>query len=142
MNLRLRFNLISLAAFLAVLLFVPPHASAGPMVSGTYKITENTDLGTQVRITVQLNLVNGGTTGLTVTQVGLHSPSAPGQKVSVTSNVVVRSHSSSQVTLQFQMAKQDFNQWSTGPHQQFQVTLKPSGGKSTLINIPLLRTQE
>jgi hypothetical protein len=142
MNLRLRFVALSLANFLALLLLVAPRASAGPLVAGTYKITENTDLGTQVQITVELNLVNGGTTGLTVTKVSLRSLSAPGQTVSASTNTVVHSHSTAQVSLQFLMAKQDFNQWSTGPHQQFQVTLKPSGGKTTLINIPLLRTQE
>jgi len=142
MNLRPRFIALSLAVFLVVLLCVTPHALAGPMVTGTYKITENTDLGAQVRITLQLNLVNGGTSGLTVTQVGVRSLSAKGQLVSASANAVVRSHSSVQVSLQFLMAKQDFNLWYTGPHQQFQVTLKPTGGKSTLINIPLLRTKE
>lgn len=142
MNLRLRFIALSLTAFFAVLILVTPHASAGPILSGTYKITENTDLGAQVRITVQLNLVNGGTAGLTVTKVGLRSLSAPGQRVSVASNVVVHSHSSAQVSLQFLMAKQDFDRWSTGPHQQFFVTLKPTGGKTTLVNAPLLRTKE
>jgi len=141
MNLRLRFIALSLAAFFAVLILMTTPASAGSILSGTYKITENTDLGTQVRITVQLSLVNAGATGLTVTKVSLRSLSAPGQTVSVASTVVVHSHSTAQVSLQFQMAKQDFNQWSNGPHQQFQVTLKPSGGKTTLINIPLLRTQ-
>ncbi len=142
MNLRLRFVALPLLIFFALLLVVSPHASAGPMVVGTYKIMENTDLGTQVRITVQLNLVNGGSTSLTVTRVGLRSISAPGQTVSASTNVVVHSHSTAQVSLQFLLAKQDFQRWYTGPHQQFLVTLKPSGGKSTLINIPLLRTQE
>jgi hypothetical protein len=143
MNLRLRFMALSLASFFTVLLMLlmTTLASAGSVLSGTYKITENTDLGTQVRITVQLDLVNGGTTSLTVSKVGLRSLSAPGQRVSVASTVVVHSHSSAQVSLQFLMAKQDFDRWYAGPHQQFLVTLKPSGGKSTLVNVPLLRTK-
>jgi len=139
--LRPRFIALSLAAFIAVLLLMATAASAGSILSGTYKITENTDLGAQVRISVQLEFVNGGTTSLTVTQVGLRSLSARGQKVSVTSDVVVHSHSSAQVSLQFLMTKQDFMRWSAGPHQQFLVTLKPSGGKTTVVNVPLLRTQ-
>src|SRR5208283_4153968 len=101
MNLRLRFIAVSLAAFFAVLLFMTTPAWAGSILSGTYKITENTDLGAQVRITVQLDLVNGGTTSVTVTKVGLRSLSAPGQRVNVASTVVVHSHSSAQVSLQF-----------------------------------------
>jgi len=141
MNLRPRFVTLFLAAFFAALLLSTP-ASAGSILSGTYKITENTDLGTQVRITVQLSLVNAGATSLTVSKVSLRSISAPGQTVSVASTVVVHSHSNAQVSLQFLMAKKDFNAWSSGPHQKFLVTLKPSGGKTTLINIPLLRTKE
>ncbi len=141
MNLRLRWIALSLAVLFVALLCVTPRASAGPMVTGTYKITENTNLGTQVRISVQLNLVNGGTTSVTLSKVGVRSISAPGQTVSVASSAVVHAHSSTQVSLQFLMAKQDFERWYAGPHQQFLVTLKATGGKSTLVNIPLLRTQ-
>jgi hypothetical protein len=142
MNFRLPSTTLYLAALLAVLLVVSLPASAAPPLAGTYKITENTDLGSEIRLTVQLNLVNSGDTAVTVTRVSLHSISAPGRLVSATSNAIVQSHANSQLSLQFLIAKKDLNAWQVGPHQQFLVTLQPAGGKITLVSLPLLRTRE
>ncbi|HKM67459.1 MAG TPA: hypothetical protein VJX70_09865 [Candidatus Acidoferrum sp.] len=136
----------SLAIFLTILftflLVLSPRAStAPPQIAGTYKITENTDLGSEIRITLQINLINPGGTQVTITKVGLRSMSARGQLVTANSNLVVHSHSHSQVSLQFLISKKDFNTWHVGPHQQFIVTMKPSTGKAVLLNLPLLRTQ-
>jgi len=133
----------SIAIFLSILFaffMVPSQCASAPLsLAGNYKITENTDLGSEVRVTLQINLSNSGTTSLTIIRVGLHSISAPGQLVAASSNLVVHSHSQSQVSLQFLIPKKDFTQWQSGPHQQFLLTYKPTGGKSTLISIPLLR---
>jgi len=141
MTSRCTLTALYLAALFAVFLLVAP-ASAAPPLAGTYRITENTDLGSEIRLTVQLNLVNPSDTAVTITRVSLRSISAPGQLVSTASNVLVQSHASSQLSLQFLLAKKDFNVWQTGPHQQFLLTLQPAGGKVTLINLPLLRTRE
>jgi hypothetical protein len=139
MNSPLRLMSLSSILFFTTLLLVLPCASAAPTLTGTYKITENTDLGTEVRITLQINLLNPGTTAVTVSGVGLPSISAPGHMATATSNFVVQSESQSQFSLQFLMAKKDFTQWQIGPQQQFLVTFKPAGGKSTLVYLPLLR---
>jgi len=141
MRSRFCFFALLLVSIFAILLLATPWASAGPILVGSYKITENTDLGSQVRITVQVNFVNPGDTALTVTQVGLHGISAPGQSVNVSSNTIVQSHSSAQVSLQFLLAKDDFKTWSMGPHQHFLVTIQPTGDKVTLTRVALLRTQ-
>jgi len=130
------------AALFAILLFVSLPATAAPPLVGTYKITENTDLGTDIRLTLQLTLVNPGDTAVNITRVGLHSISASGRLVSTASSVVVQSHANSQVSLQFLIAKKDFNAWQVGPHQQFLITLQPTGGPVSLVNLPLLRTRE
>jgi hypothetical protein len=137
----LRFFLISIAFLLPVQLLSSRIASAAPLIVGSYKVTENTDLGSQVRITLEISLINPTSTPVTITRVALPSISAPGQLVTASSNLVVSSHSTSQVSLQFLMSKRDFNTWHLAPHQQFLITLKPSGGNSTILNLPLLRTQ-
>jgi hypothetical protein len=123
------------------IILLPPSHAATPKITGSYKITENTDLGTQVRITLEISFVNPSTTPITITRVGLPSGSVPAQLVTATSNLVVHSHASSQVSLQFLMSKKDFNAWHVASHQLFLITLEPSGGKPALINLPLLRTQ-
>src|SRR5208337_5441035 len=72
MTSRFPFTALYLAALFAMLLLVAP-ASAAPPLAGTYKITENTNLGSEIRLTVQLNLVNPGDTAVTITRVGLRS---------------------------------------------------------------------
>jgi hypothetical protein len=139
MNSPLRPIALSLILIFANLLLTAPCASAAPTLAGTYKITENTDLGTEVRITLQINLYNSGTTAVTVSSVSIPSISAPGQMVTATSSFVIQAQSQFQVSLQFLIAKKDFTQWQIGPHQQFLVTFKPNSGKSTFINVPLLR---
>src|SRR5208282_5733965 len=52
MNLRLRFIALCLPALFAMIFLVSVPASAAPPLVGTYKITENTDLGSEVRVTV------------------------------------------------------------------------------------------
>ncbi len=136
-----RFFLFSCSFFLAANLLFAFSASAAPSIAGSYKITENTDLGSEVRITLQLDLMNPTSSPVTITKVGLHSVSAPGQFVAASHTIVVHSHSSTVVSLQFLIAKKDFNAWYRGPHQQFLFTLIPSAGRTTLINLPLVRTQ-
>jgi hypothetical protein len=142
MNSRRRLIHMSFSFLSALLLLSGARTSAAPpQISGTYKITEHTDLGSQVRITVELNLINPTTTAVTVTKVGLRSMSTPSKLVSATSNLVVHSKSHSQVSLQFLLPKKDFNTWYAGPQQQFLVTMKPGSGNAVMIHLPLLRTQ-
>ena len=141
MKSHLRFFLLSLVFLLAIQLLSSQIAEPAPLIVGSYKITENTDLGSEVRITLEISLINPTNTPVTITKVALPSISAPGQLVNATSSLFVSSHSNSQVSLQFLMSKKDFNTWHRAPHQQFFITIKPSGGNSILLNLPLLRTQ-
>jgi len=136
---------------LAVMLLVPlllvagaVGASAAPQLSGSYKITENADLGAQVRFAVELKLLNTGDVAVTITTVSLRSFSSPHQVVSVPATLTLQPHSNASVSLQFLMPKQDFDSWSMGPHQQFLFSLQSPGsasGKPVVANILLLRTK-
>jgi hypothetical protein len=132
---------LCLASLFAILLFASLPTFAAPHLTGTYKITEITDLGSEIRFSVELNLLNPSEAAVTVSRVSLHSISAPGQLVSASSKVVVGAHSSSQVALEFVIGKTDFSAWMMGPHQHFIVTLQPSSGKVSQVSVLLLRTQ-
>ncbi|MGB7727210.1 MAG: hypothetical protein WBL50_04210 [Candidatus Acidiferrum sp.] len=134
--------LVRSVALLLLILFVVSAlpASATPPLTGKYKITGNVDQGAQVRLTVELDILNPGDTAVTLTSVAIHSISSLGQMVSATANASIQSHSSTQVSLQFLIPKNDFTAWSVGPNQQFFVTFQSTGGKSTLANVLLRRT--
>lgn len=141
MKSHLGFFLMPFVFLLGIQLISSQIISAAPLIVGSYKVTENTDLGAQVRITLELTLTNPTSAAVTITHVGLRSISVPSQLVSAARTVVVQSHSETQVTLQFLFPKNDYAAWSKGPHQQFLFTLLPSGGKTTRFYSPLLRTQ-
>lgn len=136
-----RFVLLGLVLLSGILYWGSRTPAAAPPISGTYKITQNADLGSQVRITCEFDLVNPTSTPVTITRLGLPSISAPGQMVAASSNLLISSHSSAQVSLQFLISRRDFEAWHMAPHQIFLVTLVPSGGSATLFSLPLLRTQ-
>jgi hypothetical protein len=136
---------LSLVLLLPLLLIAGTgRASAAPQLSGTYKITENADLGAQVRIAVELNLLNTGDVAVTISAVSLRSFSSPHQMVNAPTTLTLRPHANASVSLQFLMPKQDFDNWSMGPHQQFLFSLQSPGsasGKPVVANILLLRTK-
>ncbi|HUN63578.1 MAG TPA: hypothetical protein VMU53_16385, partial [Candidatus Sulfotelmatobacter sp.] len=95
---------------LAVMLLVPlllvagaVGASTAPQLSGSYKITENADLGRQVRFAVELKLLNTGDLAVTITSVSLRSFSSPHQLVSVPTTLTVQPRANATVSLQFVM---------------------------------------
>lgn len=140
MSSRPRFFRFSVLLLSTVQMLSAWPAFAAPPLSGTYKLTENTDLGSQVRITIQFSLMNTTSSSVTVTKLGLPLTSGPVKQLMASSSLVLHSHSSSQVSVQFLLAKKDFETWYLGPHQQFFVTFKSSNGKYTLLDLPLLRT--
>jgi hypothetical protein len=126
---------------LCVFLISAQPVSATPALAGTYKITENTDLGSEVRITVELHLVNASGTSVTITSVGVRSISSPLQIVSAPASLFVQSRSKAQTTVQFLIPKKDFATWSAGPHQQFLVKFHSADEKPALANVLLLQTK-
>jgi hypothetical protein len=137
MNVFVRF----VALLLFVLLIIPAlPSSATPPLTGKYKITGTADQGAQVRLTVEMTILNPGDIAVTVTRVAIRSISSPGQMVTASANAAIQSHSSAQVSLQFLIPKNDFTAWSVGPHQQFFVTFQSTGGKPTFADVLLRRT--
>lgn len=137
MSTRFRFlAFVLLGLFLTSMLL----ASGPPPLVGSYKIAENTDLGSQVRLSLELDFINPTDTAITVKSVSLHSLYAPGHMVTSSLNLIVQGHSKSQVTLQYILSKKDYSTWSAGPQQQFVVGLQAADGKPAIANVMLRRT--
>jgi len=126
---------------LCVFLISAQPVSATPSLAGTYNITENTDLGSEVRITVELHLVNASDTSVTITSVAVRSISSPLHLVSAPANLFMQSRSKAQTTVQFLIPKKDFATWSAGPHRKFLVKFHSADEKPALANVLLLQTK-
>ena len=119
-------------------------ASPLPQFSGSYKITQSTDLGAEVRIAVDMKLLNAGDTAATVTAVSIRSLSSPHQMVRVATTVTIQGHADGQLSVQFLVPKKDFNTWALGPHQQFTLNFHSVSGASNkpiVANVLLSRTK-
>lgn len=129
---------------LAVLCVGASGASPAPQFSGSYKITENTDLGAEVRIAVELKLLNTGDTAATITAISIRSLSSPHQMVSAATNLTVQAHTDGQLSFQLLLPKKDFSTWAMGPHQQFILHFHSADGASSkpfVANVLLSRTK-
>lgn len=124
---------------LGILLTPALFASPAPQLTGTYKLTGNTDLGSEIRFTAELEFLNPADHAVTVSSVGLPSPFSPGHMVTVPATLTVQSHSKAQVSLQFVVPKRDFTAWSAGPHQLFLVRFQAAGTRPGIANVLLLR---
>src|SRR5690349_15052815 len=117
----------SLYCFLLLLLVLgicAPRGVAGQAVSGMYKVTETTDLGMRIRVTMQIRLMNSGEDRIFVTQVRLRSL-RPVQSAEEPASVALQPHASAEFTQEFTVAKREYELWSRGarPHLGLKVQI-------------------
>ena len=114
-----------------------PRGVAGQVVSGVYKVTEATDLGIEVRVTLQIRLMNSGEDRIFVTQVRLRSL-RPVQSLDDPASVILEPHGSAEFTQEFAIAKQEYELWSKGarPHLGLKLLI---GERETTMTVTLMR---
>jgi hypothetical protein len=112
-----------------------PRVTAGQTVVGLYKVTGTTDLGTQVRVTMQITLINSGQTEVVISEARLRS--LRGSSSYEPATLVLQPNSKSQITQDFIIAKTEFQLWSRGerPHLGLKVQIN---GEQTTITLPMI----
>jgi hypothetical protein len=81
---------------------------AGQIVSGSYSVKETIELGTQVRVTLQIHLTNAGEQRLLLTQMSLQNHLRLPQVSEERSAVILEPHVGTEVTRQFTIDKDEF----------------------------------
>ena len=116
-----------------------PRGVAGQIVSGVYKVTETTDLGREVRVTLQIRLMNSGEDRIFVTQTRLRGFPHSGRSEDKPARVILEPHGSSEFTQEFTIAKQEYELWSKGARPHLGLKVQVAGGAATTITIPLMQ---
>jgi len=133
----------SLVCCALVLLFAlgicAPRGVAGPVVSGVYKVTDTTDLGPQIRVTMFIRLMNAGDDRIFVTQSRLHGPLHRGRSENKPEGVILEPHASAELTQDFTIAKQEYEMWSTGVRPHLSLRTQAGGGQETTMTLELMR---
>ena len=116
-----------------------PRGVAGQVVSGVYKVTEATDLGIEVRVTLQIRLMNSGEDRIFVTQARLRGFPHSGRSEDKPARVILGPHGSSEFTQEFTIAKQEYELWSKGARPHLSLRTQVSGGQETTVTLELMR---
>jgi hypothetical protein len=126
---------VAMAILLAFGIYAP-RVNAGQTVVGVYKVTGTTDLGSQVRITMQITLINSGTQKVVISEARLRSLS--GASAYEPLSLVLEPNVDSQTTQDFTVAKSEYLAWNRNARARPHLGLKVQiDGIETILTIPL-----
>ncbi len=122
---------VLLVAFTAIALQAqsPVQTAAGNEVVGFYRIVQTTDLGTAVRATLEIRLVNNNQSELSVTKLALfpRTPARRPAETAVWARLAPREATS--FTQDFTVSRAEYERWSKGASPALQVTFQSSEGR-------------
>ena len=101
------------AALLAVVLQVA-SASNAPLVSGSYEVVRNTNLGSQTQIQIRIHLVNHGANNLSIQRITLWDFSHPDKGGTRACALTLRAHASADTTQEFTIRRPKYESWRRG----------------------------
>ncbi|PYK95880.1 MAG: hypothetical protein DME36_00340 [Verrucomicrobia bacterium] len=116
-----------------------PRGVAGQLVSGVYKVIETTDLGTQMRVTMFIRLMNAGGDRIFVNQARLRGLLRSGRGEDKPAGVILEPHGSAEFTQDFIIQKQDYELWSKGARPRIGLRMQVAGGQETTMTLELMR---
>ncbi len=123
---------IVVAALLIIGQFVV--ASNTPLVSGSYEIVQNRDLGSETQIRMRIHLVNHGPNNLAIRRMSLWDFSHPEKGGSQACALMLHAHASAETTQEFTMRRPDYESWRSGQRPRLVLEMAAAGSaKSTAV---------
>jgi hypothetical protein len=141
MNFRRPINKLACSGLvlLLVLGFYASRGAAGQVVSGVYKVTQTTDLGNEVRVTMQIRLMNASEDRIFVTQARVREFLPHGKPKDEPVGVILGPHDSVEFTHEFIIAKKEYELWSRGERPRLGLRLQVAGAEETTMTIALMQ---
>lgn len=115
------------------------NTGAGQIVSGSYIIKESTDLGTQVRVTLQIHFTNASDQRLVITEMGLQSRLRPARLSEEPGAVILEPHLGTEVTRRFTIGKDDFEFLRQNTRPRLALRIQGAGAAESTAMIELMR---
>jgi hypothetical protein len=113
-----------------------PRVTAGQTVVGLYKVTGMTDLGSQVRITMQITLINSGTDKVVISEARLRSLN--GVSPYEPTPLLLQPNVNASVTQDFTITKSEYQAWQRSERARPHLGLKVQiSGSETKLTVPL-----
>lgn len=127
--LRLFGKLLTLAG-LSVLSATMAQAANAPRVSGSYQIVQREQSGGEVRVWLQLHLVNRGARELHLRRITLWDFAHPTKGASQTTSLVLRAGSSADATQEFIIPRAEYELWKHGTRPRLVLQTDLVNGRS------------
>jgi len=112
--------------------------AAGNELAGTYRVEQVTDLGSAMRVTLHIHLVNNTFQDLTVTQVSLRDLRQQGKAEAVAWGTRLQPREGTTVEHDFVISRAEYESWGKGVRPRVQVGFQPAGGREVLRTIQLM----
>lgn len=135
----LRNRLTFLIAGLLMLAVPFSQASDASRISGSYQVVEKTDIGSQVRVRLELRLTNHGQRELHIQRLTLWDFSHPHKGGSQPCTIVLGSDASASTTQEFTIPRAEYELWTRGTRPRLVVEMQSSRGHTTAEAVRLDR---
>ena len=137
-----KFSLVMAALF--ALSVQPAPASNAPLVSGSYQVLQNRDLGSQLQIRLRIHLANPGPFDVSIRRMTLWDFSHPGKVATQTCVVVLGAHASAETTLELTLPKSEYQLWQKGLRPRFVLEMGGPGSAriKTVVRLDRISGQE
>lgn len=114
--------------------------SNAPVVSGSYDVVQNQALGAQMQVRIRIHLMNRGSSELSVQRMTLWNSSHPDKGGSRACTLLLRAHTSADITQEFILSRSEYQHWQKGFRPRFVLEASGSGSagsrgtaKSTVV---------
>ncbi|MGA7291587.1 MAG: hypothetical protein WBW53_06405 [Terriglobales bacterium] len=111
---------------------------SGSLVSGTYDVLRNTDVGSQSQIVLRVHLVNHGALNLSIQRITIWDFSHPERGGSRACAIALAAHASANTTQEFTIRRSDYQLWQKGVRPR--LVLQLAGSRNTKAVVRLDRT--
>jgi len=134
-------GLLRLSLLVSLLLAGAALQAAGTELAGTYRVEQVTDLGSEVRVTLHIRLVNNTTQDLAVVEISLRDLHQSGERAAVPAVTRLQPREGTTVEHEFVVSRAEYERWSKGVRPALEVRLQSAGGREVRRAVYLTRVE-
>jgi len=124
---------LAVAALFAFGVQFAPGSSA-PLLSGSYEVVQNTDIGSQAQIRMRIHLVNHGPSDLSIQRMTLWDFSHADRGGTRACAITLHAHASAETTQEFTIRRSEYQLWQRGLRPRLVLEMvAPGSTKSTAV---------
>jgi hypothetical protein len=117
-------------------------AGNGPLISGSYEVLQDANLGSQQQIRMRIQLLNHGSSDLSIQNMTLWDFSHPDQGGSRACAITVRAHTSAETIQQFVIPRADYQEWKRGMRPRLVLEIAGPHKSAAIVRLDRLFGRE